>query len=253
MQVVVPQGIQSVNGSDVNMGCRSLVERDGLMVCDNSESYLVDGCSPTIDTSTSNWASQLVTVKKMEANDVINAKHVLLTFDFDTAVSPTSIELDMFLCPEWNIGAHFIYVYGNQTSNLVLNSIYENLLGTKELSRSSCDSLSTVSIHLRDVSSGLFYHSWHIVMDFASTPDIKWVHVGEVRFLDVSTGNHNSCSYTGTSRPSPGKYCITHCLCILGSSYLQSREGKYSISLAQVVPFTIHSTYSGYPFVSIST
>ena len=236
MQVVVPQGIQPANGSDTTMGC-SLVERDGVMVCDNSESYLVDGCSPTIDTSTSNWASQLVTVRKNKANDVINVEHVLLTFDFDTAVSPIAIELDMFLCPEWNIGAHFIYVYAYQTSNLVFDSIYENLLVTHQLSSSSCDSLSTVSISLQDGGRGLFYHSWHILMDFASRPDIEWVHVGEVRFLNVPISNHTSCSYTRRTKPSPGKYCTTHCLSythILGRyvALFQSRGSKYSISLA---------------------
>ena len=30
--------------------------------------------------------------------------HVLLTFSFDIAVSPTGIEMDSFLCPDWNIG-----------------------------------------------------------------------------------------------------------------------------------------------------
>ena len=46
--------------------------------------YLLDGNSPAIDTSTSDWASQLVTVKK---NDGIPARipfdHVVLIFGFD--------------------------------------------------------------------------------------------------------------------------------------------------------------------------
>ena len=71
---VVPQGIESVNGSDVNMGCAS---RDSVVVCrlsgpcDSSQSYLSDGNSPAIDTSTSNWASQLVTVRKNKKNTEI--------------------------------------------------------------------------------------------------------------------------------------------------------------------------------------
>ena len=45
---VVPQGIDSVNGSSVTMGCTSpLVDSGGVMVC-GSQSYLVDGCSPDI-------------------------------------------------------------------------------------------------------------------------------------------------------------------------------------------------------------
>ena len=56
---VVPDGIQSVNGSNVTMGCTSpLVNRGGVMVCE-SMSHLVDGCSPDIDTSTSDVALPL--------------------------------------------------------------------------------------------------------------------------------------------------------------------------------------------------
>ena len=41
---VVPGGIESVNGSDVNMGCTSpLVDRGVVMVCE-SMSHLIDGC-----------------------------------------------------------------------------------------------------------------------------------------------------------------------------------------------------------------
>ena len=51
VQVAQPYGIESVNGSDINMGCTSLlVDSDGVMIC-MSQSYLVDGCSPVIDTS----------------------------------------------------------------------------------------------------------------------------------------------------------------------------------------------------------
>ena len=58
--VVVPQGIESVNGSSVNMGCTSpLVDSGGVMICDEcSTNLLIDGNSPAIDTSTSDWASQ---------------------------------------------------------------------------------------------------------------------------------------------------------------------------------------------------
>ena len=51
-QVVVPQGIESVNGSAVDMGCiSSLVDSGGVMVCGGC-SYLTDGVSPDIDTLT---------------------------------------------------------------------------------------------------------------------------------------------------------------------------------------------------------
>ena len=74
-----------------------LVDSDGVMICNMSQSYLVDGCSPAIDTIISDWASQLVTVRKTQ-NDDLTFDHVLLTFGFDTAVTLTSVVLELFLC-----------------------------------------------------------------------------------------------------------------------------------------------------------
>ena len=177
VQVVVPRGIRAVNGSNVNMGCTSpLVDSGGVMVCSYSNcSTLLDGISPAIDASTSDWASQLVTVRA----EYIPYPHVLLTFGFDTAVSLTGIELDMFLCPEWNIDAPRIIVYADVENNLVFNGSlpFQNY----RPSQSSCDSLSTVNISLGRFA-GSSYRTWHIVVDGFSE-DIEWVHVGEVRFL----------------------------------------------------------------------
>ena len=121
MQVVVPQGIESVNGSSVDMGCTSpLVDSGGVMVCDGC-SYLTDGVSPDIDISTSDWASQLVTVRRNEGSIIstLDYPHVLLTFVFDTAVSLTGIEMDLFLCPDWNISALSMIVYLDSNYSLV--------------------------------------------------------------------------------------------------------------------------------------
>ena len=132
VQVVQPQGIESVDGSDINMGCTSpLVDSDGVMIC-MSQSYLVDGCSPAIDTSTSDWASQLVTVRKTQ-NDEITFDHVLLTFGFNTAVTLTGIELDLFLCPDMNINAPFITLFADEESNLVFTFEYLISLPISEL------------------------------------------------------------------------------------------------------------------------
>ena len=136
---VVPQGIESVNGSNVTMGCARPVgplAGTNVTICGSFGSgggvisYLVDGNSPAIDTSTSDWASQLVTVRKNDATIDIQ-DHVLLTFLFDTAVSLTSIELDLFLCPEWNIGAPFISVYGDNSGTLVYSPASSNFIYTE--------------------------------------------------------------------------------------------------------------------------
>ena len=184
---VVPQGIESINGSNVNMGCAiPVVNIPGnvtISLCGSFGSgagvmsYLLDGNSPAIDTSTSDWASRLVTVR----TNYDIAPYISLTFRFDTAVSLTSIGLDLFLCPEWNIGAPFISVYGDNSSNLVYSSSSDFILNYTP-NEISCDSLSTVTFSFQEVLS---YHNWHILVIFISQPHIEWVHVGEVRFLGI--------------------------------------------------------------------
>ena len=180
MQVVVPQEIEPVNGSSVDMGCTGqLVDSGGVMVCGVC-SYLTDGVSPDIDTSTSDWASRLVTVKRNEGTPDFDYPHVLLTFVFDTAVSLTGIEMDLFLCPDWNIGAPSIIVIVNPDYNL---THFDNVLSTAIYPhQSSCDSLSTVTIS-GDVLQAVPYHTVHILVDLRFHQSIEWVHVGEVRFI----------------------------------------------------------------------
>ena len=234
---VVPQGIESVNGSDVNMGCASTPAGIGdVMLCgtsladmDNatcgnysgSESSMVDCNSPAIDTSTSNWASQLVTVRKNAKNDDINFDHVVLTFGFDTAVSPTAIELDLFLCPEWNIGTPYISVYADESKNtcgLVFSdsSVQANVIDfirhyTPD--KTSCDSLTNVSIPVQEQVRDSSYFTWHIVVSFDLQPDIEWVHVGEVTFMDVPA----VCPNPSASVEIPGKYIQ---VCKIISAYM---------------------------------
>ena len=108
----------------MTMGCTSPLEDSGGVTVCRSQSYLVDGCSPDIDTSTSDWASQLVTVRRNEGTSPdIDYAHVLLTFGFETALSPIEIEIDLFHfpCPE-GIGVPLILVYVNHEYNLTFNS-----------------------------------------------------------------------------------------------------------------------------------
>ena len=164
------------------MGCTSpLVDSGGVMVCTSDCSTLLDGISPTIDTSTSDWASQLVTVRITEYTENLQFPHAVLTFGFVTAVTLTGIELDMFNCPEWSIGAPFITVYADEVNNLVFTAGASLPFQTYTPSQSSCDSLSTLSISLRGSFTSSSYSTWHILVSGITV--IEWVHVGEVRFL----------------------------------------------------------------------
>ena len=163
------------------MGCTSaLVDSGDEMTC-NSQSYLVDGCSPDIDTSISDWASQLVTVRRNEGTAAVPIPHVLLTFGFDTAVSLIGIEMDLFLCPDWGIGAQRIRVYVNEEYDLAF-MFGLSFLPFVQPSQSSCDLLTTVHLSGETLSVSS-YRTFHIIVDLSLDSSIEWVHIGDVRFL----------------------------------------------------------------------
>ena len=188
---VVRLEIKEVNGSNMTMGCTRPLS-DGNTTCgtrgNGAISYLIDGVSPDINTSNSDWASQLVTVRRSEGSFDIYYPHVLLTFGFDTAVSLTRIEMDWFLCPDWNISAPDITVYLNEDYNLTSTNIFDLPLvfaDNKDSLQSSCDSLSTVTFS-RGPLVGPYYRTIHILVALLEYPSIKLVYFGEVRFLDSS-------------------------------------------------------------------
>ena len=190
VQVVRPE-IKEVNGSNMTMGCTCPLS-DGNTTCgtrgNGAISYLIDGVSPDINTSNSDWASQLVTLRRRSGeNTGIPYPHVLLTFGFDTSVSLTEIEMDWFLCPDWGTGAPSIIVYLNENYNLASPDVFTLpfVFADGNSTQSSCDSLSTVTIS-GDSFDGEYYRTFHIVVTLLEYPSIEWVYIGEVRFLDSS-------------------------------------------------------------------
>ena len=189
-----------------------------MIVCGGC-SYLTDGVSPDTDTSTSDWASQLVTVRRNEGTPVIWFPHVLLTFAFDTAVSLTGIKMDLFLCPDWNISAPSMIVYLDPDYNLVYQSDLQFVVPVN-LSQSSCDSLSTVTFTGDAFQTGS-YRTFHILVDLTQHDSIEWVHVGEVRFIGV---NDSLCPQPAHSSPTSSSLPFTtspsSCKCSLQQSSL---------------------------------
>ena len=182
-----------MNGSDINIGChRNVVKYNDEVLCGTLSnpaiSYLTDGITPDINTSALNWASQLVTVRKNTATSNIPYDHVVLVFDTFNPVNLTSVELDMFICPQWNIGAPNITVYADENggSDYEFNASDNRIefRGTISPSQLCCWSLSTVRILLQNTKYGIL---WYIVIRFELNPDIQWIHVGEVRLLTELT------------------------------------------------------------------
>ena len=188
---VVPQGIESINGSNATMGCSVPLETiNGVTTCgspgNTGYSYLVDGCSPHVNTYHHDWASELVTVRMIESSKLLNYPHVLLTFGFDTPVSMTGMQIDMFNCPDWKIGFDYIIVYLNEEKNLTYSDGMMFVIPDYHHFQSSCNCLSTVTFFGGSFLVG-YYHTVHILIDFSVYDDkFEWVVLGEVRFFDVT-------------------------------------------------------------------
>ena len=136
-----------------------------------------------------------MTVRRNEGNSDIHHDHVLLTFGFETAVSPTEIEIDLFHCPDWDIGAPRITVYVNQEYSLVFPTQDQDLpfLPVVQPSQSSCDSVLTVNIS-GDALSVSSVCTFHILVDLSHDTSIKWVYIGDVRFTAINNTLQNACS-----------------------------------------------------------
>lgn len=184
--------VQSVNGScTTDVMCPAAVDTNG----DPTTSHLLDGESPNINTSNPNWASQLVTVKKNEKNDIVPVDHVILTFSFSTPQRFRLIEIDMFLCLSWNTGAAAIFVFGGNQTDFRISQGEADYVSSHQLTDClvACDSLTTVSLVLEDEPHSFLI--WHILLqndEIHISPE--WVHVAEVRFMTI-TGERKLCTH----------------------------------------------------------
>ena len=202
---IIPEGTESVNGSHVTGGCQAALS-DGRgcgSINSGTISYLNDDNIPVLNTATPNWASQLVTVRKNSPTVAIPYDHVLLVFDYVSPVALILVELNLFYCPEWNIGAPNITVYVDEDGGNFIN--YQEgapgiaVRGNVVLSsQSSCDSLLPVRIPLENTTTQ--NNTWYIVVTFDPQPEIEWVHVGEVTLFDTEP----------PPLPVPSELCFQH-------------------------------------------
>ena len=104
-------------------------------------------------------------------------------------MSPTAIEIDLFLCSDWNFWATIISEY-----DLVFTSTLSRYSFTYPF-YSLCGSLSTVALSPFNINS---YQTFHIVMDFPfNEPQAQYLHIGEVRFVGIQfEGNKKNSKIT---------------------------------------------------------
>ena len=134
---------------------------------------------PTIDTSERNsvdefvWAAPLLTVNTSTGS-------VTLGFKFQTRVVPCEVELYVFHCPAWGIGAENIRIHNGATfpQFILTFSSRGTILVTSDMQ--DCTSLTRVSIPLQMANNT---SSYFIEINSVSGT-IEWVHIAEVRFSD---------------------------------------------------------------------
>ena len=188
--------VTSLNGSSVNGSCpQECVGSDEfILLCDctnttlNITGVLIDGVVPTIDIPQrrTTWARQLLTVRTGRQNYAIG-------FRFGRRIVLHVVELYVFHCPSWNIGADTINIYNaltfpslikqfNSAGNVTLTSNMEN-----------CESLTRVSIPLQ---TSINISNYFIEFTNSNGMQVHQVYVGEVRFSDQPTPNPEEMSIT---------------------------------------------------------
>ena len=181
-----------MNGSNANGDCPTecVVLASGINTCDCTDSTLadeaitasvpIDGVVPTIDTSERNsadefvWAAPLLTVRSSTGS-------VTLGFRFQTRVVLCEVELYVFHCPAWGIGAEDITIHNGATFPQFIPGTFSSIgrvILTSDMQ--DCTSLTRVSIPLQMATST---SSYFIEINSLSGT-IEWVHIAEVRFSD---------------------------------------------------------------------
>ena len=185
-------GVMAVNGSSANGGCPSpcVGVVSGITTCDCGThstmredaitGIFIDGVIPTIDALERNtaddivWAAPLFTVRG-------STDTVTLGFRFPASVVLHEVELYLFHCPAWGIGAERIAIF-NGGLFPQFSRIFESI-GSVTLTSDmqNCASLTRVSIPLQMAMSTT---SYFIEFTNPSGDLIEWVHIAEVRFSD---------------------------------------------------------------------
>ena len=211
-----------MNGSHANGDCPTecIVLASGINTCDCTEailtdeaidaSVLIDGVVPTIDTSERNsadefvWAAPLLTVRASTGS-------VTLGFRFQTRVVLCEVELYVFHCPAWGIGADDITIHNGATFSQFIPGIFPSrgrVFLTSDMQ--NCTVLTRVSIPLQMATST---SSYFIEINSVSGT-IEWVHIAEVRFSNQCDSTTIAPTNSTTKMPT-GKWYNRHNACFI--------------------------------------
>ena len=196
----LPDGLQSVNGSDPTGGC-SRPAAGGLICAELDEggtSDLTDCVIPFLGGFQSNWAAGLFTVNR-------NGLSFYIGFEFSRPVNFTRVELNLFNCPEWGIAAQTITVYEYSFGILNFFAAIARALGHTTANTTSCTSIVRAVIPLELPQNPTYIYVIEFTFDNAAT-NIQWLHIAEVTFLEEEV---TQCP-TPSSTAGKQEMCVGH-------------------------------------------
>ena len=162
-----------------------------------------DGIVPTLtDLEGDVWADQLVTASSPpgEPNEVISIDVAFPNEASSVGQRVDFIDVVMFNCPEWSIGARVITITGDPRSGAGTNT-----LGLVPVTSESCERLVHSCV---PISTDIFSEFTLLHLNFLSFIDPgnfteRWVHIGEVIFIrDGECPTNLSVASTSTGRTS---------------------------------------------------
>ena len=171
--------VDNPNGSQVNGGCPASCVTGTICQCSdgNTSGLHMDDIIPDIDTSnTGSWANQLFAICTHTAN-------VPIGFQFHEPVLITSIELNLFICYEWNIPQRQFNVLIS-TSAHIITPITESILGNLVvyMNEANCNGLTRLIIDLKSNMTSTNY-----VVKFISQTRLNRLYLGEIVFRNQTS------------------------------------------------------------------
>ena len=142
----------------------------------NTSGLHLDGIIPDINTSTTgSWANQLFAI-------CVTQDKVQLGFQFREPVLITSVELNLFICYEWNIPLRQFNVTISTSAyiTLITQSILGNLV--VYLNEGNCNSLTRLIIDIKSNITSMNY-----IVKFISQAYLHRLYIGEIVFRNQTS------------------------------------------------------------------
>ena len=182
-------GTDNKNGSQVNGSCPASCVTDIPTLCQcsdgNTSGLHIDGIIPDINTSnTGSWANQLFAICN-------NHRIVPIGFQFHETVLITSVELNLFICYQWNTPQRQFNVTIS-TSAHIITSITESIVGNLVVHRNeaNCNSLTRLTVDLKSNMTSMNY-----IVRFISQATLNRLYIGEIVFRNRTSEVSLSCKY----------------------------------------------------------